>query len=164
MARATALLAGGVEELCEESFFSFGKTGVISPSGRLLPFAPDRDGTLLGEGSALWMLETAESAQARGAKPTLEVCGFGAAHDAHDIFSYRVRGEGAAAAIGQALETAAIAPEAIGFVIAGASGSPAGDAMERHALGSASSARDSARFRSARRKRRLAKLWARPAR
>jgi 3-oxoacyl-[acyl-carrier-protein] synthase II len=132
--RATALLAGGVEELCEESFFSFGKVGVLSRSGRLRPFAPDRDGMVLGEGSALWMLETAESAEARGAKPLLEVCGFGAAHDAHDIQSYRVRGEGAAAAIGQALEAAGAAPETIGCVIAGASGSRAGDEMESHAL------------------------------
>src|SRR6266699_3820622 len=57
--RATALLAGGVEELCEESYLSFKKVGVISASGRARPFGIDRDGTMLGEGSALWMLETA---------------------------------------------------------------------------------------------------------
>jgi 3-oxoacyl-[acyl-carrier-protein] synthase II len=132
--RATALLAGGVEELCEESFFSFGKVGVLSPSGRLRPFEPDRDGMALGEGSALWMLETAESAEARGAQPLLEICGFGAAHDAHDIQAFRVRAEGATSAIGEALQAADIGPEAIGCVIAGASGSKAGDAMETHAL------------------------------
>jgi 3-oxoacyl-(acyl-carrier-protein) synthase len=132
--RATALLAGGVEELCEESFFSFGKVGVLSPSGRLQPFGADRDGTVLGEGSALWMLETAESAQARGAKPLLEICGFGAAHDAHAIDAFRVRAEGATSAMEQALQAAHIGPEAIGCVIAGASGSRAGDEMEAHAL------------------------------
>ena len=132
--RATALLAGGVEELCEESFLSFGKAGVLSGRGCLQPFAADRDGTVLGEGSALWMLETAESAQARGATALLEICGFGAAHDAHDIQSYRVRGEGAASAIEQALSAAGIGPDAIGCVVAGASGSRAGDEMESHAL------------------------------
>src|SRR5205823_1029028 len=101
--RASALLAGGVEELCEESYLSFGKVGVISAEGRPQPFAPDRDGSKLGEGSALWMLETAESAEARGAKALLEISGFGAAHDAHEINAYRVRGEGATSAILQAL-------------------------------------------------------------
>jgi 3-oxoacyl-[acyl-carrier-protein] synthase II len=132
--RATALLAGGVEELCEESSFSFGKVGVLSPTGRLRPFGTDRDGTVLGEGSALWMLETAESAQARGAKPLLEICGFGAAHDAHDIQAFRVRAEGATSAIEQALRGAGVEPEAIGCVIAGASGSRSGDEMETQAL------------------------------
>jgi len=132
--RATALLAGGVEELCEESFLSFAKVGVISASGRPRPFGLDRDGTVLGEGSALWMLETAESASARGAKALLEICGFGATQDAHDIQAYRVRGEGATSAITQALRAAGVAPEAIGCVAAGASGSRAGDEMEIHAL------------------------------
>ena len=65
------------------------KGGRAFASGRLQPFGTDRDGTVLGEGSALWMLETAESAEARGAKPLLEICGFGAAHDAHDIQAFR---------------------------------------------------------------------------
>lgn len=132
--RATALLAGGVEELCEESYLSFGKVGILSPGGRPRPFAPDRDGAALGEGAALFMLETAESAQARGAKALLEICGFGAAHDAHDIQSYRVKGEGATAAIRQALQAAGVDAGAIGCIVAGASGSRTGDEMETHAL------------------------------
>jgi 3-oxoacyl-[acyl-carrier-protein] synthase II len=132
--RATALLAGGVEELCEESFLSFARVGVVSASGCSRPFGLDRDGVVLGEGSALWMLETAESAEARGARALFEICGFGAAQDAHDIQAYRVRGEGATAAITQALRAAEVDPEEIGCVIAGASGSRAGDEMEIHAL------------------------------
>ena len=80
------------------------------------------------------MLETAESAEARGAKALLEISGFGAAHDAHEINAYRVRGEGATSAILQALRAAEIGPDEIGCVIAGASGSRAGDEMEMHAL------------------------------
>jgi 3-oxoacyl-(acyl-carrier-protein) synthase len=132
--RATALLAGGVEELSEEGWVSFGKVGVLSQKGCPRPFAADRDGMVLGEGSALWMLETAESAEARGAKPMLEIAGFGAAHDAHDIQAYRVRAEGATSAIEQALRAAEIEPDAIGCVIASASGSLAGDEMELRAL------------------------------
>src|SRR5207245_10097832 len=43
--RATALLAGGVEELSDEAFVSVGQGGVLSPAGRARPFAPDRGGT-----------------------------------------------------------------------------------------------------------------------
>jgi 3-oxoacyl-[acyl-carrier-protein] synthase II len=132
--RATALLAGGVEELSEEAQVSFGKVGILSARGCPRPFAADRDGTVLGEGSALWVLETATSAEARGAKPMLEIAGFGAAHDAHDIQSYKVRGEGAASAMRQALANAGIGADAIGCVVSGGSGSRAGDEMELLAL------------------------------
>ncbi|MEO7650193.1 MAG: beta-ketoacyl-[acyl-carrier-protein] synthase family protein [Bryobacteraceae bacterium] len=132
--RANALLAGGVEELCDESSFSFRKVGLISARGCATPFAANRDGTVLGEGSALMMLETLERAEARGAAPLLEIAGFGAAHDAHDVTAFNVRGEGATAAIKEALQSASIGPEAIACIIAGANGSRAGDQMELHAL------------------------------
>ncbi len=132
--RASALLAGGVEEMCEESFLSFRKVGVTSPDGCAKPFAPDRDGAVLGEGAALWMLETEDRARARGAQPLVEILGFGAAHDAHSIREYRVRAEGATSAIMQALQAAEIGPEQVGCIIAGASGSRAGDEMEARAL------------------------------
>ncbi|HYK91673.1 MAG TPA: beta-ketoacyl-[acyl-carrier-protein] synthase family protein [Acidobacteriota bacterium] len=132
--RAQALLAGGVEELCEESYLSCRKAGIISPHDRIRPFAHERDGTVLGEGSALWVLETDECAFRRGAKPFLEVCGFGSSHDAHSIDTFNVRAVGATSAIRLALQAAGVGQDAIGFIIANASGSPAGDAMEAHAL------------------------------
>ena len=132
--RAQILLAGGVEELCEESFLGSHKTGIASPSGRPRPFAPDRDGTVIGEGSALWVMATEETARARGMRPWLEIQGFGSAHDAASISTYQVRAGGATAAIEQALQCAGIGPEQVSAIIAGASGSRAGDAMEQHAL------------------------------
>jgi 3-oxoacyl-[acyl-carrier-protein] synthase II len=132
--RAAALLAGGVEELCEESYLSFAKAGWQSPSGRLAPFSPDRDGSILGEGSAVWMLETEEGAKKRGTRPLLEVCGFGSAHDAHHITEFNPRGEGAAAAMREALRAADIGTEAIACIVASAGGSRQGDAMEARAL------------------------------
>jgi len=134
LGRARALLAGGVEELCEESYLSCRKAGITSTRGRLMPFAPDRDGTVLGEGSALWVLETGTAAEQRGAKPLLEVCGFGSSHDAQSTDAFNVRAAGASEAIRQALQAAGIGPEAIGCVISSASGSRPGDAMELHAL------------------------------
>ena len=139
--RARILLAGGVEELCEESVLGFCKTGITSPSGCPHPFGKDRDGTVLGEGSALLVLELADAAIARGAKPWADVSGFGCAHDAQSIHAYRVRAEGATAAVEQALESAEIGPEQVGCIISGASGSRAGDEMEAKALENAFGAR-----------------------
>jgi 3-oxoacyl-[acyl-carrier-protein] synthase II len=132
--RATALLAGGVEELCEESLLGFRKMGAASANGAGRPFAPDRDGSILGDGSALWMLESEDNARARGLAPVLEVGGFGSAHDAHATSAYDVRGDGAASAIRQALDASGIGPGEVACIISGASGSRAGDLMEARAL------------------------------
>jgi 3-oxoacyl-[acyl-carrier-protein] synthase II len=132
--RARYLMAGGMEEVCDEAALGFCKLGLASPSGVVQPFGTDRDGTAAGEGSALWMLETEETARARGVNPWLEVCGFGAAQDARQILGYNVRAEGATEAVEQALEETGIGPADIGCIIAGANGSRTGDAMEVRAL------------------------------
>jgi 3-oxoacyl-(acyl-carrier-protein) synthase len=132
--RAAALLAGGVEELCEESVNGFSRTGVLSPSGRARPMCADRDGAVPGEGAALWMIETEEAALARGRSPWLEICGFGCGHDARGIFGFDPRGSGAAEAIRRALDDSGIGPPDVACVIASASGSRAGDEMEARAL------------------------------
>lgn len=123
--RARCLMAGGMEEVCEEASLGFIKLGISSRTGRTRPFAADRDGAVPGEGSALWMLERDETALARGTAPRFEICGFGTTND--------VRPEGAAAAVGQALEETGIGPGDIGCIIAGANGTPA-DAVEARAL------------------------------
>ena len=132
--RARILLTGGLEELCEESVLGFRKAGVISPHGCPRPFAKDRDGTVLGEGSALMVLEQAETAAQRGARPWVEVCGFGNAHDAQSITAFRVEAEGATAAIEQALASAEVAPKQVSCIVSCASGSRPGDEMEARAL------------------------------
>lgn len=134
LGRARLLLAGGVEELCEESVLGFRKLEAASPTGSVRPFRKDSDGTVPGEGSALLVLEPAESAMARGVTPWAEVAGFGCAHDAEAVDAYRASGEGASAAMKEALETAGIGAGDVGCVIAGASGSRAGDATEARAL------------------------------
>lgn len=132
--RALWLMAGGMEEVCEEAALGFSKLGLSSPTGTVRPFGPGADGTAAGEGAALWMMETEETASARGAERWFEVCGFGQCHDATRLMGYRADGEGAAMAILQALEETGIAPSAISCIISGANGFPAGDAMEVEAL------------------------------
>lgn len=134
MGRERMLLAGGVEELCEESLVGFRKIGALSPSGMLRPFGANHDGTVLGEGAVLHVVETARAAQERGAKAWAEISGFGCAHDAHSINEYDARAEGASWAIRQAMESAGVQPEQIACIISGAAGNPSGDAVELRAL------------------------------
>ena len=133
--RAKYLLAGGMEEACEESALGFRTMGLASPTGSVQPFGTSRNGTAPGEGSAMWMLETEQTAKARGMTPLFEILGFGCAHDALGL-SYNPRAEGATAAIQQALEMSGIGPESIACVVASANGSAVGDQMEARALSS----------------------------
>ena len=134
LGRASTLLVGGVEELCQESYLGFQKNDLISPRGTLKPFASDRDGTVLGEASAIWTLETEQMASQEGRTPWLEVAGFGAAHDAYRIDAYQVRAGGGERAMRSALSAAGIEAEQIAVVVASGNGSPAGDRMESLAL------------------------------
>lgn len=141
LGRARILLAGGAEELSEESFLGFRKNSLTSPSGSLHPFDPKRDGTILGEAAALLVLESSATARAHGAQPWAEIAGFGSAQDAHSTHAFDVRGQGATEAIQIAIESAGIEPGEIACIISSASGSPAGDEMEARALANAFGAR-----------------------
>jgi 3-oxoacyl-[acyl-carrier-protein] synthase II len=132
--RARILLAGGVDELCDESINGFQRLQAASSTGVALPFGGLRDGVLPGEGAALWMLESEDSACAAGRVPWLEICGFGSTHDAHHIGSFDLRGCGAAQAIRLAIADAEIAPQDIACVVASAGGGRVGDEMEARAL------------------------------
>jgi 3-oxoacyl-(acyl-carrier-protein) synthase len=111
-----------VEEVCDEAALGFTKLGLTSASRGVHPFGEGRDGTAAGEGSALWMLETEETAASRGQKPQFEICGFGCAHG------------DAPAAISQALEETGIGADQIACIVASGNGSAAGDEFEARAL------------------------------
>jgi 3-oxoacyl-(acyl-carrier-protein) synthase len=130
--RADALLAGGIEELAEESHLGFEKNGFLSKKGFAAPFSANRDGTVLGEGSALLVLETATQAFGRGRESLAEIAGFGSRFG--NRFGYETTGEAASAAIREALENSGLSVERIGGIISSGSGSVAGDEMEVHAL------------------------------
>jgi 3-oxoacyl-[acyl-carrier-protein] synthase II len=127
--RAELLLAGGAEELSEESLAGLRAAGMCSPSGRPRPFGARRDGMAPGEGCCLWALATEESARARGRSPWFEICGFGARHDARGDHACA-----AAEAIERALADSGIGPERVACVISGANGTGTGDAVEARAL------------------------------
>ena len=153
--RAPAVLAGGAEELCFESFFGYYRAGRLCGSRsreaaaggegaedgeRPWPFDARRNGFSLAEGAALLMLEDAEAASARGATVRAEVLGWGAAFAAEG-------GEaGLAAAVARAvrlaLADAGALPAEIGCLSASASGSLEVDRAE--AIGVAAALGESA--------------------
>jgi nodulation protein E len=96
------------------------------------PFSLDRRGLVLGEGAAMFVLETFESACARGAHIWGEICGFGMSADAHHVTMPSAAG--AAQAMRAALADAALAPGDIGYINAHGTGTPANDSTESKAI------------------------------
>ncbi len=92
------------------------------------PFSAGRGGMVLGEGAAMFMLETREYAEKRGAKIYAELAGFGMSSDAKDLTTPDVTG--AARAVAQALHDAGWNPEDVDYINAHGTGTRINDATE----------------------------------
>jgi len=120
--RATAVLAGGVDEVSPLMFATLARLGAISPRGggeeACRPFDRAASGPVRGEGATFLVLESLEAALGRGARPLGE------------IRAAAWRNGVRATAIAPALEAAGLGPRDIGWIYGGASGDPAQDAAE----------------------------------
>jgi nodulation protein E len=120
-----------------EAPFSFGilkaweALRVVSPD-TCRPFSRDRKGMVLGEGGAMLVLEPLEAARARGARIHAEIVGFGMSSDACHIT--QPSAEGAARAMRAAVCDSRVSPEAIGYINAHGTGTPANDLTETAAI------------------------------
>lgn len=76
------MLCGGAEAICRKTFAGFHRVGTIAPMV-CQPFDAHREGILLGEGAAVLLLESLDSARERGATIYAEVLGYGVNCDAH---------------------------------------------------------------------------------
>lgn len=129
---ADVMLAGGSEAmLCFGGVKAWEGLRVLSPDG-CRPFDAARNGMVLGEGAAVFVLEREAHARARGAEILAEVAGFGMSADAGDIVAPSA--EGAAAAIAAALRDAGMEPGDLGYVNAHGTGTAANDRTECAAL------------------------------
>jgi 3-oxoacyl-[acyl-carrier-protein] synthase II len=129
-----AVCAGGylVEE---ETFGKFDSGRALSRDGMVRPFSADRSGLLLGDGVAAVVLESAEHARRRGARPLADVVGWGAATDAHHIAQPHPEGVGLARAARQALRLAGDPDGAVlGYVNAHGTGTKYNDGAETRGL------------------------------
>jgi 3-oxoacyl-[acyl-carrier-protein] synthase II len=98
------------------------------------PFSADRTGFVLGEGAAVLVLEDADHARARGARPLAELRGYGRTGDAHHIVAPRAGGSAAARAVTAALRSAGLLPEGVSHINAHGTGTLLNDAAEAAAL------------------------------
>jgi 3-oxoacyl-[acyl-carrier-protein] synthase II len=103
-----------------------------NPAASCRPFSADRSGIVLGEGAAVLALETADSAERRGAPILCELLGYGASADARHITNPNF--EGQARAMSAALVDACLEPCEIDYINAHGTATPVGDLCETHAI------------------------------
>ncbi len=136
LGRADVVAAGGGEAVVHPlPLTAFAKMQALSrrnedPEAASRPWDANRDGFVLGEGSAMLILETLEHAQARGAKIYATLAGAGMSADSHDMVQPEPSGRGQAAAMRKALTNAGLKPTDIAHINAHATATPTGDTIE----------------------------------
>lgn len=136
---ADVMITGGAEaSLTDMSFAGFCSMKAMStnpdPDSASRPFDANRDGFVMGEGSGILVLESLESALARGAHIYAEMAGYGATSDAHHITAPSPGGEGGARAMRLALKDAGVSPEEVGYLNAHGTSTPSNDSTETAAI------------------------------
>ncbi|MEM9367322.1 MAG: beta-ketoacyl-[acyl-carrier-protein] synthase family protein [Planctomycetota bacterium] len=136
---ADVMLAGGTHSMIHP----FGVTGFNlltalsesneEPTRASRPFDAKRNGFVLGEGSAMVILEELESAKSRGATIYGEVAGYGTTADAYRITDIPPDGHGGIAAMRMAIADAALNLEDIGYVNAHGTSTKVNDRVESKA-------------------------------
>ena len=132
--RSPIALAGGYDALCELVFSGFNSLQALAESGIPRPFDAHRDGLALGEGGAMFVLETEESMTTRGATPIAEVTGYGMSTDPHHLTQPHPQGDAAVRSMTAACRQAGIAPKTIQYINSHGTGTPLNDIAEANAI------------------------------
>jgi len=134
------MLAGGSEApLFPIAVAGFNSMRALSrfnedPQKASRPFDADRDGFVMAEGAAVLVLESQESAEARGATILAELRGYGATSDAHHLTEPGPTGQSAANAIQLALNAAGVEPSELNYLNAHGTSTPLNDRSETRAV------------------------------
>lgn len=131
------VICGGAQEVNDLSMINFDGLGTFSqreaePTKASRPFDRDRDGLVPGGGAATVILESLESALARNAPILGEVIGYGFSSNGEHISNPSADGQ--VVSINRALKDANLSPEAIEYINAHATSTPAGDGAEAEAI------------------------------
>jgi 3-oxoacyl-[acyl-carrier-protein] synthase II len=137
---ADVVVCGGAESPLHPTIISaFSNARALAhdwddPAEASRPFDKRRNGFVLGEGAAVFVIERPEHASARGAAGYADVTGWGATTDAHHPTMPRPDGDGAAGCMRQALARAGISPGEVDYVNAHGTGTRLGDVAETSAV------------------------------
>jgi 3-oxoacyl-[acyl-carrier-protein] synthase II len=137
---AVAMVAGAAEApLAPLTFGAFDVLHAMSKgnghlSGACRPFDATRDGFVMGEGAAMFILEERSHALIRGAHIYAEILGYACNNDAYHMLAPRPDGSCAARCMATALGDAQVSPGQIDYINAHATGTPLGDSAETLAI------------------------------
>lgn len=140
MGKADVIISGGTEAaIVEGAVGGFDAMRALStrnddPQHASRPFDVNRDGFVMGEGSAILILEEMEHALARGAKIYAEVGGIGMSADAHNATAPDPEGSGAVSSMRLALEDAHLPIEAVDYINMHGTSTKLGDIVECRAI------------------------------
>ena len=137
---ADAVIAGGTEScihpLILAGFCSM--RGLAAGDGDAAkaarPFDARREGFVMAEGAAVFVLEELEAARARGARVYAEVLGYGASNDAHHMLQPDPESGGVVSMMRAALDRAGVHPNQVDYINAHGTGTPLGDLAETQAI------------------------------
>jgi 3-oxoacyl-[acyl-carrier-protein] synthase II len=138
--RAQVVLSGGTEAaLSPTAFASFAVMGALStrngdPPAASRPFDAERDGFLMSEGAALFVLESLEHARRRGARIYAELAGYAANSDGYHTIAPNPEPSGPIKAMRQALADAGLGPELVDQINSHGTATPQGDVAETVAI------------------------------
>lgn len=137
---ADVMIAGGAEAaIVPTAICGFARMQALStrhdnPAAASRPWDKQRDGFVMAEGAASFILETAEHAERHGRQPLARLLGSGISSDGYHITSPRTDGAGAATAMTLALQNAGVDPERIDYINAHGTSTPLGDVAETRAV------------------------------
>jgi len=132
--RHQRVLAGGFDALCQLVFAGFDSLQALAPSGIPRPFDAERDGLALGEGGAMFVLETEAAARERGATPIVELAGYGMSLDVHHLTQPHPEGCAAVSSMTAACTDAGVTPDQIAYLNSHGTGTPLNDVAEANAI------------------------------
>lgn len=136
---ADAMITGGTEApITHMALAGFSASRALSTNDdketACRPFQEGRDGFIMGEGAGILIIESLESAQARGAQIYAEIVGYGSTGDAYHITAPAPEGEGGSRAMQAALDDAGIEAKDIQYLNAHGTSTPVGDLYEIKAI------------------------------